>query len=201
MTLSLIGAGFGRTGTMSAKTALEILGLGPCHHMVEVNNNDAQRIIWRKIAAEESRDWDTAFTGYHAAVDWPSAFYWRELSDYYPGAKVLLTVRSAESWYESMTQTIFPTISAITDTSTIAVELIRKRVFGGMLYDKTHAIALYNKNIADVQSTLAADRLLTYNVGDGWEPLCSFLEVPIPRQAFPHTNSSHEFNLRQKSGA
>ena len=69
MTLSLIGAGFGRTGTMSAKTALEILGLGPCHHMVEVNNNDAQRIIWRKIAAEESRDWDTAFTGYHAAVD------------------------------------------------------------------------------------------------------------------------------------
>ena len=81
MTLSLIGAGFGRTGTMSAKTALEILGLGPCHHMVEVNNNDAQRIIWRKIGAEESRDWDSAFTGYHAAVDWPSAFYWRELSD------------------------------------------------------------------------------------------------------------------------
>ena len=113
----------------------------------------------------------------------------------------MLTVRSAESWYESMTQTIFPTISAITDTSTIALELIRKRVFGGVLYDKTHAIALYNKNIADVQSTLAADRLLTYNVGDGWEPLCSFLEVPIPRQAFPHTNSSHEFNLRQKSGA
>ncbi len=201
MTLSLIGAGFGRTGTMSAKTALEILGLGPCHHMIEVNNNDAQRIIWRKIAAEESRDWDTAFQGYRAAVDWPSAFYWRELIDYYPEAKVLLTVRSAESWYESMTQTIFPTISAITDTNTIAIELIHKRIFGGVLYDKKHAIAIYNKNIVDVQAALAADRLLTYNVGDGWEPLCSFLGVPIPHQAFPHTNSSDEFNLRQKSGA
>ncbi|HCU89721.1 MAG TPA: sulfotransferase family protein [Gammaproteobacteria bacterium] len=201
MALSLIGAGFGRTGTMSAKTALEILGLGPCHHMIEVNNNDMQRIIWRKIAAAESRDWDTAFAGYRAAVDWPSAFYWRELADYYPEAKVLLTVRSAESWYESMTKTIFPTISAITDSSSIAVELIRKRVFRGVLYDKKHAIDMYNKNIADAQSTLDSDRLLTYNVNDGWEPLCHFLGVPIPHQTFPHTNSSIEFNLRQKNGA
>ena len=197
MALSLIGAGFGRTGTMSMKSALEMLGFGPCHHMVEVNNNDAQLAIWRAIAADESRDWDSAFAGYGAAVDWPSAFYWRELSDYYPQAKVLLTVRSAESWYASITKTIFLSIAATTDPASVAVKLIRKRVFGEVLDDKAHAIAIYERNIADVQAAFSADRLLTYTIGDGWEPLCRFLEIPIPDEPFPRTNSSDEFNSRQ----
>ena len=197
MALSLISAGFGRTGTMSMKSALELLGLGPCHHMIEVNSDDAQRAIWRAIAADESRDWDSAFAGYRSAVDWPSAFYWRELSEYYPQAKVLLTVRSAESWYDSMTKTIFPSIAAIEDPAAVAVKLIRQRVFGEVLYDKAHAIAIYEKNIADVQAAFGADRLLTYAIGDGWEPLSRFLDVPIPDEPFPRTNSADEFNSRQ----
>ncbi len=165
--------------------------------MIEVNSNDNQRAIWRAIAADESRDWDSAFAGYHCAVDWPSAFYWRELSEYYPQAKVLLTVRSAESWYISMTKTIFPSIAATTDPAAVAVKLIRKRVFDEVLDDKAHAIAIYEKNITDVQAAFAGDRLLTYTIGDGWEPLCRFLEKPVPDAPFPSTNSSDEFNSRQ----
>ena len=196
MALSLIGAGFGRTGTMSMKSALEMLGLQPCHHMLEVNTNDAQRDTWRAIAADQSRDWDSAFAGYQAAVDWPSAFYWRELSEYYAQAKILLTVRSAESWYDSMTKTIFPSISAITDPAAVAVKLIREQVFCGVLDDKARAIAIYEKNITDVQTAFGEDRLLTFTIGDGWEPLCRFLEKPIPDAPFPRMNSSDEFNSR-----
>lgn len=196
MALLLIGAGFGRTGTMSMKAALETLELGPCHHMVEVNNKPDQRDIWRAIAAGKSQDWDTAFAGYKSAVDWPSAFFWRELSQYYPQAKILLTVRTAESWYTSMTNTIFPSIATSADTDGVAVKLIRERVFGDVLDDKAHAIAIFEQNVAEVQASFDDERLLTYSVGDGWEPLCRFLGTAVPDIPFPSSNSTEEFKSR-----
>ena len=196
MALLLIGAGFGRTGTMSMKAALETLELGPCHHMVEVNNKPEQRDIWRAIAAGKSQDWDTAFAGYKSAVDWPSAFFWRELSQYYPQAKILLTVRTAESWYTSMTNTIFPLIATSADTDGVAVKLIRERVFGDVLDDKAYAIAIFEQHIAEVQASFDDERLLTYTVGDGWEPLCRFLGTAVPDIPFPSSNSTEEFKSR-----
>ncbi len=178
------------------KAALETLGLGPCHHMVEVNNKPEQHDIWRAIAAGKSQDWDTAFAGYESAVDWPSAFFWRELSEYYPQAKILLTVRSAESWYTSMTNTIFPSIATTTDEEAVAVKLIRERVFNNSLDNKTHAIAIYEKNISDVQAAFDDERLLTYSIGDGWEPLCRFLGTAVPKIPFPSNNSTEEFKSR-----
>ena len=193
MALEVIGAGFGRTGTESMKQALEILGLGPCHHMREVMSNPAQLALWRAAARGELPDWDEAFAGYHSAVDWPSAYFWREVSAHYPEAKVLLTVRSAESWYESMDRTLLPVLRTSTDPDSIGLRLVAARVFGGRLDDRAHAIAVYEKNIADVQAAFPPERLLTYRVGDGWEPLCRFLGRPVPDVPYPQSNSTEQF--------
>jgi hypothetical protein len=193
MALKVFGAGFGRTGTASMKQALEILGLGPCHHMWEVMSNPAQLALWRAAARGALPDWDEAFAGYRSAVDWPSAYFWREVSAHYPEAKVLLTVRSAESWYESMDRTILPVLRTSTNPDSIGVRLVGGRVFGGRLDDRAHAIAVYEKNIADVQAAFPPERLLTYRLGDGWQPLCRFLGMPVPDMSYPQSNSTEQF--------
>ena len=121
MSLSVIGAGFGRTGTESMKTALEILGFGPCHHMKELNANPTQRTLWRGIARGNTPDWEQAFAGYRSCTDWPSAFYWRELSAAYPDAKILLTLRDAESWYASVQNTILKSLTGNADPDSVGV--------------------------------------------------------------------------------
>ena len=193
MALSVIGAGFGRTGTESMKLALETLGKGPCHHMKEILANAEQIALWRAIAQGDLPDWEKAFAGYNSAVDWPAAFFWRELSEYYPDAKILLTVRSAESWYESMAGTIFKILKASTDPASIGLTLIGESVFGGRFDDRAHAIAVYEKNIATVQAAFTEQRLLTYNLGDGWEPLCRFLGEPVPDVPYPRSNTRAQF--------
>ena len=194
MPLSIIGAGFGRTGTESMKLALEMLGLGPCHHMKELLGDPEQMALWRGIAAGETPDWNAAFAGYNAAVDWPSAFFWRELADVYPEAKVLLTVRSAESWHASMEKTIFKMLRKGTDPDSVGEKLIGGRVFGGRLDDVAHAIATYERNNAEVEAAFPPGRLLTHHLGDGWEPLCRFLGRPVPDAPYPRSNSAVEFN-------
>ena len=199
MTLAVIGAGFGRTGTESMKLALERLGLGPCHHMKEVLSSPDQLKRWRAIARGGEPDWDAAFDGFGSAVDWPSAFFWRELSEAYPDAKVILTVRSPESWYKSMSNTIFKVLDATKDPDSIGKTLIAERVFGGRYHDRDHAISVYQKNNADVQATFDSDRLLTYHIGDGWDPLCCFLDKPVPDEPFPRSNSTAEFGEMMSS--
>ena len=194
MSLSVIGAGFGRTGTESMKTALEILGLGPCHHMKELNANPAQREFWRSIARGDPPDWNRAFAGYRSATDWPSAFYWRQLSAFYPDAKILLTLRDAESWYASMQKTILRSLAGSTDPDSVGVTLIAERVLDGRLDDRVHAIAEFEKNTAEVKAAFGADRLLIHTLGDGWDNLCRFLHKPVPDTPFPRSNSAAEFN-------
>ena len=111
MALDIIGAGFGRTGTKSLKTAIDLLGLGPCYHMTEVKSNAGHRYRWNEIAFGAEPDWDALFAGYHAAVDWPAAHYWRELSEAYPEAKVILTLRDPEEWFHSFSNTIRPVMN------------------------------------------------------------------------------------------
>jgi hypothetical protein len=194
MPLSVIGAGFGRTGTESMKLALEMLGLGPCHHMKEVLGDPEQTALWRGIAAGDPPDWEAAFAGYKASVDWPSAFFWRELADLYPEAKILLTVRSAESWHASMEKTIFKTLRESTGPDSVGMKLVAGGVFGGRLDDPAHAIAIYERNTAEVQAAFPPERLLTYHLGDGWEPLCRFVDKPVPDAPYPRSNSTAEFN-------
>ncbi|MER8994924.1 sulfotransferase family protein [Mesorhizobium sp. M0678] len=175
MALYVIGAGMGRTGTYSLKLALEHLGFGPCHHMADVHANPEQKALWRAAGQGQLPTWDAAYAGYLSAVDWPTAHFWREVSDRYSDAKVILTVRDPEAWYDSMAQTIGLTMDATTnDPQSCGVAVVGNTVFGGRFDNRDHAIAVYEAHNASVKSTLPPERLLTYQASEGWEPLCAF---------------------------
>ncbi|OHV86505.1 sulfotransferase family protein [Mesorhizobium sp. ORS 3428] len=193
MTIRVIGAGFGRTGTDSMREALTILGFGPCHHMSEVMAHEEQKRLWRALAKGDAPDWDRLFAGYKSCVDWPSVHYWRELIEVYPQARVILTWRSPESWWESFAKTILPAVSDSQDQESLGVALITKQVFGGRPQDRDHAIAVYEANVEAVLKTVPAERLLVHKLGDGWEPLCAHLGVPVPDEPYPNRNTTKEF--------
>lgn len=196
MTLKVIGSGFGRTGTMSLKLALEQLGLGPCYHMVEVFKNPAAPDLWSAVADDPAHaDWATIFHNYASTVDWPNATYYRELAAAYPDAKVIHTERDAEDWYASTQATIFADRGPM-DPEAPFPRMIGKvifRLFDGRMHDKDHLIAVYKAHNARVREAIPADRLLVYHVSDGWPPLCDFLGVPVPVGETPKVNSREEF--------
>ena len=194
MTLKVIGTGFGRTGTDSMRKALNILGVGPTHHMTEVGKNAFTQEQWRNLVKGAEPDWDVLFTGYHACVDWPSAFYWRSLIAEYPEAKVVLTMRPATSWWMSFEATILKYILHSDDPDGLAHSLVSQQVFNGHPDDREHAIAVYNRNIEDVMSTVDSDRLLVHSFGDGWAPLCQWLDLPVPDVDYPSGNTTQDFN-------
>lgn len=199
MTLKVIGTGFGRTGTDSLREALNILGFGPTHHMFEVLGNEQATAAWRAVAAGSRPDWDMLFKGYNACVDWPSAFYWRQLIAAYPRAKVILTVRSSESWWESFNKTLLPVLRKSTDQSSLGVALIAKQVFaGGDPFDKSHAIATFEANNAAVKAQVPTKHLLVYQLGAGWGPLCAHLGVAVPNVPYPSRNAAEEFTIVPK---
>jgi Sulfotransferase domain len=193
MGLAVIGAGFGRTGTHSMKLALDLLGLGPCHHMADVMADPAQRDLWRAAARGNLPDWNAAFAGFGCCIDWPSAFFWQALARHSPDARILLTLRSADSWYDSFAQTILQTIGPDNDPASFGVAIIRNVIFGGRPEDREHAIGVYNRHNDLVRASVPAGRLLEYRIGEGWEPLCGFLSLPVPDQPFPRSNSTDEF--------
>jgi hypothetical protein len=201
MSLSVIGAGFGRTGTLSIKMALEQLGLGRCYHMVEVFDHPPHVAVWRAAAEGKPTDWDALFAGYGAAVDWPVCHFWRQLMAHFPRAKVLLTVRDAERWYQSAHDTIYQAMIRplpVDNPETraqreMAVKIVLEDTFGGRFADRAHAIAVYARHNAEVRRTVPPDRLLVYEPGEGWEPLCRFLDRPVPAEPFPKVNSSEDF--------
>ena len=201
MTLKVIGAGFGRTGTDSMREALDMLGFGPCHHMFEVIGNEEQKRLWRAFVAGTPTGWDQLFAGYSSCVDWPSAYYWPDLIRAYPEAKVILTHRSAESWWASFEKTILDGLHKSTDPASLGLALIKAQVFGGRPDDRGHAMALYEANVNAVKTTVPKERLLIHELGDGWGPLCEFLGVPTPTQPYPSRNSASEFQFDKRRDA
>ncbi len=197
MTLTVIGTGFGRTGTDSMREALTILGFGPCHHMYEVIGNDEQKRRWRAMVQGAPRDWPYLFEGYASCLDWPSAHFWPELINFYPDARIILTWRSAESWWESFAKTIRPGINQSSEPQSMGLALIKKIVFSGNIDNRDHCMATYNANVAAVKASVPANRLLIHSLGDGWEPLCAHLGVPVPGQPYPSRNTTAEFQLGQ----
>jgi len=205
MTLRLIGAGFGRTGTLSLKAAIEKLGAGPCYHMMEVPQNPGHAELWL-AAADGNARWDELLAGYPATVDWPGCRFWRELVAAYPDAKVLLSVRSRESWYQSVRGTIFQTLShahQVSDANPgamlqMARKIVLEDTFDGRLDDPEHAMDVFDRHNEAVRSEVPADRLLVYELGSGWEPLATFLGVPVPDEPYPHVNRSADFQDRMR---
>jgi len=193
MALKVIGAGFGRTGTLSLKLALEQLGFGPCYHMMEVFKNP-EAPSWWIDAADGHPNWPKIFDGYSATVDWPNATFYRELASYYPDAKVILTERDAEAWFNSTQATIFERDFTAGDTvfDTMATKVIG-RLFDNRMHDRDHVTSVFKAHNARVREVIAPERLLVYEVAQGWEPLCAFLGVSVPDTPMPKVNSTEDF--------
>lgn len=203
--LQVIGAGFGRTGTLSMKLALEQLGFAKCYHMLEVAKHPEHLALWSQATEDAAKvNWPALFVGYRSAVDWPVAAFWRELAVYYPDSKIILTRRDGESWYRSAYNTIYQHMlgmnemrSSISPTRMqglqMAKRLILDKGFSGRFADKGWAIKTFEAHNQKVIDTIAPERLLVYELGCGWQPLCSFLDRPVPDAAYPKVNTAEDF--------
>lgn len=193
MTLQVIGAGLGRTGTLSLKLALEQLGFAKCHHMIEVLS-DAQRLVplWDDVMNGKP-DWDAVFDGFASTLDHPACRYWQELAEHYPESKIVLTTRDADSWFTSVNRTIMSAPHMAFFDQTAIARLLRETVydmFGDQIADRaymTRRFAEWNQSVID---NAPEGRLLVFEAKQGWEPLCAFLGVSVPDTPFPHVNSS-----------
>ena len=203
MTIKVIGAGYGRNGTMSLKLALEKLGFDKCYHMMELDQAKDEDVAWVKLNRGEAVDFDKLFEGYQASVDWPSCNFWREQMAAYPEAKVILSERDPEAWYASIMKTIYASSVALRDhankdalqqrRSDMVFELIWDGLFDGRLEDKQHVIDVYLAHNQQVKDEVPADKLLVFESSLGWPPLCEFLGVPVPDEPYPKTNTSEDF--------
>ena len=199
MSLRVVGAGLGRTGTHSLQLALQQLLGGRCYHMMEVFGRPDDIPVWHRAAEGTMPDWDAFLADYRATVDWPGASFWREIRASSPDALVLLSVREPDDWWKSANDTIFQ-IGArpIPDDPVFGAQL---RMIGAVLEhrftpdwrDEAAAKAAYVAHNDAVRAGVPADRLLEWRPGDGWEPICTALDLPVPDEPFPHVNTTADF--------
>ena len=193
--LKVIGAGLGRTGTHSLQLALQQLLSGSCYHMIEVMADPEVKVPQWMDAMDGTADWDTIMNGYVASVDWPAAAFWRELADKYPDAPLLLSTRaSTEEWFKSFSSTILQVMlrDAANGDSPMPLRMMDER-FTLEWRDPDACKAAYDQHNAEVRATIPADRLIEWQPGDGWEPICTKLGVPVPSDPFPHANTTDDF--------
>jgi len=214
--MRVIGAGFGRTGTSSLKVALEELGFGPCYHFSEILAHPSHLDAWEAAVRGEQVDWHKLFEGYQAVLDWPASAYYEQLWAAFPSAKILLTVRDPDKWYESTRRTAYRAtkmalsprilvlfLDAIAPVQQRAVRLVEavawQGVFDGRFADKQQALTVFEQHLQKVKDSVPASNLLVYNVSQGWEPLCAFLGVDVPKDTpFPHLFDTAAFENQIK---
>lgn len=198
MTIRIVGAGLGRTGTHSLKVALEQLLGAPCYHMVEVFAHPEHVPAWHAAMLDEPVDWPKVFDGYEATVDWPGGGVWREISAVYPDAPVLLSSRrTTDEWWKSASRTIFeglvanPVAPGMEEWRAMADAMLKRLT--PEWPDETATKAAYERHNAAVRAEVPASRLVDWHPEDGWAPLCAALDVPVPDAPFPVTNTTAEF--------
>lgn len=209
MTLRVIGAGLGRTGTMSLKLALEQLLGGPCYHMTELFQHPEHLPYWQQAVDGETVDWQQVFGDYVAAVDEPTGQLWEPISQAYPDALIILSVRDPDAWWQSANATIME----VKRQPPPAEDKDRNAWYDMImnLYDQFYpqgvdepeaAKAAFRAHIACVKSTVPSERLLVWEAKDGWAPICQALNLPVPDEPFPYSNTREEFiKRRQARGA
>lgn len=208
--MKLIGAGLPRTATLTQRAALEILGLAPCYHMQNVFADLSEVERWRaaldgKVAAAD------ILQRYPAMVDWPGSYYYRELMDAHPDAKVLLSVRDGMSWAKSMQQTIWGLLYGDTLMRHLSearmkvdpvwatyIEMMkemwqRMELLDGEATTLEFMAAAMERFNERVRRSVPPERLLEWSPKDGWKPLCAFLDLPIPDEPVPHINDTRQF--------
>lgn len=203
--MKVIGVGFGRTGTMSLKVALEELGAGPCLHSLESLSAVKGASHWEQAANGEPIDWHSALDGWGASVDWLGARFYREMLQAWPEAKVILSVRDPDAWYESCHASLratraigrsegvaggSPTLLRAVDTA------IWRDLFHDRFDERDYALEIFKRHQLEVSGVVAPERLLIYDIRNGWEPLCEFLGAPVPKTPFPHLNGREAFWTR-----
>lgn len=202
MALRVIGSGLGRTGTKSLQSALAMLGFDPCHHMVEVFGRPDHLAHWVEAGAGRPK-WDAVFEGYEAAVDYPAASFWRELAAYYPEAKIIHTLRDPDEWFESTQATIFtpnsPALREMAEGESLMGAFFRAFIgpLQAHLHDRAYMTEYFQRHTEAVRDAAPPERLLVYDIRQGWAPLCAFLGVDVPDAAFPAENSRAEFISRR----
>ena len=194
----LIGAGLGRTGTASLRGALEQLTGAPCYHMAQLGDRSGEVEAWTAATRGQPVDWQRLLDGYEAAVDWPAAAFWRQLAEAFPDAPVLLSTReSAEAWWASASRTVFTVLRQEPPPDRVAnrtmVRELLAETFTPEWRDRDAAMAAYERHNAEVRAGIPGDRLVEWQPGSGWEPICRALGVPIPDEPFPHVNTTAEF--------
>ncbi|HEV7963133.1 MAG TPA: sulfotransferase [Actinoplanes sp.] len=204
--MDVIGAGLGRTGTLSLKVALEMLGVGPCAHMLPLRDEPERSSLFTQAAAGDEAALDKALEGYRSTVDWPGCFFWEQLIEKFPEAPVILTVRDPEKWYASAERTIWAAFCAppppgglpptMATFKAMADATNWQGMFHGRFADREYAIRVFEEHNAAVRKAVPADRLLEYTVGSGWKPLCDFLGKPVPDEEFPRLNDTAAFQER-----
>ena len=214
--MKIIGAGFGRTGTTSLKAALETLGFGSAYHLTESFTRPEHVRFWEAARRGERVDWAGFLSGYEITVDWPACAFYAELMEAFPEAPVILTVRDPERWHRSTRSTIYgihrissgssPVRLAlalaglfapgVTGVARLADAIVWNGTFEGRFEDKPHAIETFRRHNEEVKRRVPPERLLVYDVREGWEPLCDFLGVEIPDEPFPHLNDTREMRRR-----
>ena len=199
MALAVIGAGLGRTATFSLKFALEQLGFGPCYHMSEVFAGARRNVPLWLDAIDGRPDWDAIFDGFASTTDYPACTYWRELAAHYPAAKVVLTVRDPDSWFDSVSETIFSEAMQGSLAGSPLGDMMQGVIFdafGDRVRDREFMTEWFIRRNRDVIDSLPAERLLVFSPKDGWEPLCAFLGVAVPDGPFPRVNSRDEISAK-----
>lgn len=213
MSIQVIGAGFPRTGTTTLKRSLEQLGFDKTHHMKELIVRPERLHYWKELEKTGTTDWEGLYEGYQASVDFPAYPFYKQHMERYPEAKVVLTVRPFDKWYTSATNTVrkagpqtipekLRMLGRMATDSRIrkVVKVIQffenyfwKKQFQGRFEDRAFAEEVWNKHVQSVKDYVPAERLLVYDVRDGWGPLCQFLGVPEPAEPLPHLNKKENF--------
>ena len=204
MALQVIGAGLGRTATFSLKFALEHLGFGPCYHMSEVFAGARRNIpLWLDVVHGKP-NWNAVFDGFKSTTDYPACTYWRELAAFYPNAKVVLTTRDPESWFESVSETIFSDKmqgSLAGSPLEVMMNGVIFDAFGGRVKDRAFMTDWFVRRNQQVIDALPPERLLVFSPKQGWAPLCAFLGAPVPETPFPQVNSTEQFQAGRRARA
>lgn len=216
--MRLIGAGLPRTGTLTQKLALEQLGLAPCYHWVNLLADLDEVERWNRAMDGEGQ-WAEIFGAAQATVDWPGGYFYRELMDLYPDAKVLLSVRDPESWERSFRQTIWTmshgeSVMPLLSRARAEIDprwkrylaLVDRMFWGpqGTFKDGQEPEQMIEQMVRhgeEVKRAVPAERLLVWDVKEGWEPLCAFLELDVPDGPLPHENDRDTFSGRVCAGA
>jgi len=198
--VKLIGAGLGRTGTASLKKALEILLDGPCYHMLEVMDRPQDVAVWRAALNGRQPDWSDFLKDYRASVDWPGTPFWQPLAQAFPEAPILLSTReNAQVWWQSASRTVFAAghLPAAQGSARAERLAMLKEMWSLTLtpdWDQPQAaMQAYEAHNQSVRQLAPAHRLFEWQPGQGWEPLCRALGLPVPGQPFPHLNTTDDF--------